>query len=114
MSAEFDDFFAYCFLGGSHSTEDVIVIIKRITEEKSGELVVDQVITNYATYYQNYFETDEFGTNEENFKDCLQDFILLSEWLGDQHGWMSTLTVGLRLIEGKFEQLNSDQHDTEV
>lgn len=110
----FDDFFAYCFLGGSHTVEDVLDVMNNITKENSGELIVDQVITNYATYYQNYFETDKFGTDEKEFKDCIQDFILLSEWLESDHNWLSTLTIGLRLISGKFEELNPNQHDTKI
>lgn len=110
---EYDEFFAYCLNGGCLTDSDILDIVEDIEDEKSGDQIVDQVISNYALYYENFFETDSFGTNEEEFKNCISQLIRMSESLERQYIWLKLLSVGLRLIAGKFEQLNLNQNDTD-
>jgi hypothetical protein len=108
----YDDFFTYCLSGGYHTSFELEGIIENIDEEESGNLIVDSVISNYAIYYQNYYETNSFGTDEDEFKDCIEQFIIMCETWSKGSPWLSALALGLRLITNKFEELNLNKHDT--
>lgn len=111
---EFEDFFAYCFNGGAHTPLDVLTIIEQTDEAKCGETIVDSIVTNYAVYYENFYQTNEAGLIEDDFRDCIEEFIELCEYWEKDSPWLSLLATGLRLIINKFEELNLNQHDTEV
>lgn len=116
---EFDDFFSYCFNGGSHTVLDVFHMVEDVTLNKTGDIITDSIVSNYALYYESYFETDKYGADEEEFKNCLDQFIMLCETEGTDgkdYSWLSTLATGLRLIGHKFEELNLNEqnNDTEV
>jgi proteasome lid subunit RPN8/RPN11 len=108
----YDDFFCYCLNGGAHTQLELEAIIEDIDSEQSGDIIVDQVISNYATYYQNYYETDQFGTDESDFRNCLNQFIPMCDLLAQDSPWLTLLGTGLRLIYSKFEELNLNKHDT--
>lgn len=108
-----DDFFAYCFNGGAHTPLDIIDLIIQVDLEKSHDIVIDQIISNYATYYENFYETEQFGTDEEEFRDCINRFLIMCDHLKYKYKWLETLEVGLRLICNKFEELNLNQPNTD-
>lgn len=105
-TSDYDNFFAYCFNGGSHTPIEAIEMVEDITDEHGEDIVTDSVVTNYATYYQNFYETERFGIEEEDFKICLEEFIEFAEGYSEEYPWLSTLAIGLKLIGNKFEELN--------
>jgi hypothetical protein len=108
----FDDFYAYCFNGGAETNIETIDFIRNITKEGSGDLIVNQVITSYAIYYENYYDTNKYPIEEEEFEDVIEEFIEICGQLEADHPWLSQLSTGLRLIGNKFEELNLNKHDT--
>lgn len=109
----FDDFFAYCFKGGSHTLEDINDLVAD-TNPEVASIIIDTIITNYAIYYENYFETNEFGLDAEEFKNCLDAFIAMCDYCEEANPWIKELRLGLKLILSKFSQLNLNRNDAKI
>ena len=100
---EDDDFLRFCLNGGSESNVDLITLIEEIDETKTGDIVTDMIIRNYALYYSSFFEGE---VDAEEFKLVLEDFIQVCHINGDEYEWLILLGTGLSMILTKFEQLN--------
>lgn len=105
-AGEYDEFFEFCLNGGSHSNQDIMTLIEEIDETKTGDIVVDMIVKNYALYYESFFEGD---VDAEEFKSVIEDFIEVCHFNGDEYEWLILLGTGLSLILSKFEQLNLNE-----
>ena len=103
---KYDDFFEFCFNGGSHSQQDMMSLIEDIDVSKTGDIVVEMIISNYALYYQSFFEGEP---EAEEFKQVLEDFLEVCHIHSDEFEWLILLGTGLSIILTKFEQLNLNE-----
>lgn len=103
VEGPYDDFFAYALNGGAHSQFDLQSTIEDIDENHTGDIVVDMVIKNYATYYEGFFEGD---SDPNQFKGVLNEFLDVCNEHRQEYQWLTPLGIGLTLILTKFEQLS--------
>lgn len=114
---QYDAFFSYCLNGGAHTLMDIMDIIEDVDYNiqlghTTNETISNQVVSNYALYYQCYFDTEVYGTDEIEFRDCANEFIIMCEQLKKDYEWLELLEIGLKLILSKFEQFNLNKHNT--
>lgn len=111
---EFDPFICYVFRAAEDvkgDTVDKALFQANYTFTTGGGAVVDSIMENYPTYYDNFFDTETEGFDPEHFMDTLEELIAICELNDKTYVWLGTLSTGLRMMGNKFEAYHFKTQD---
>ena len=61
-------------------------------------------MTNYVSYYDEYYNTKEKGLDPEHFLDVMEEVIAACDYYDNTFGWLANLSSTLRSMGNKFEE----------
>lgn len=114
-SNPYEDFICYLLRRGSEVKADTIdkAMLTADDDYNSGTVdVVESIMDNYTTYYDNYYCVDEKGLDTKHFLDVIEEVIAELE-MSEGFTWTDKLAGELRLLgnraEEAFEQLKTKE-----
>ena len=101
-----DDFICYVFRLSKEKKNDTVqdALFQANFDFTSGTSVIDTIMTNYVSYYDEYYNTKEKGLDPEHFLDVMEEVIAACDYYDNTFGWLANLSSTLRSMGNKFEE----------
>lgn len=109
--SDYEDFIMYVLGFGSHADEGielkhVLGTFQSLANHRDD--VVNTVLSDYPRYYQTFFD-EQAHIEEDEFMEILEEVIEVLEGYEKEYTVLTDLTLGLRMLGNKFEEMSLNQ-----